>query len=58
MSLIKCPECNKSISSKAETCPHCGYILEKSSFILWIMGLLVLILLAASILADAISSYK
>ena len=24
MSLIKCPECQKSISDKAEFCPHCG----------------------------------
>lgn len=25
MSLIKCPECEKEISDKAEICPHCGY---------------------------------
>lgn len=25
MALIKCPECNKKISDKAENCPHCGY---------------------------------
>lgn len=24
MSLIKCTECNKEISDKATTCPHCG----------------------------------
>jgi len=24
MSLIKCPECGKEISDKAESCPHCG----------------------------------
>lgn len=24
MSLIKCNECNKEISSTAESCPHCG----------------------------------
>ena len=24
MALIKCPECNKEISSKAPTCPQCG----------------------------------
>lgn len=24
MSLIKCPECGKMISDKAESCPHCG----------------------------------
>lgn len=24
MALIKCPECGKQISDKAEVCPHCG----------------------------------
>lgn len=24
MALIRCPECRKEISDKAETCPHCG----------------------------------
>lgn len=24
MALIKCPDCNKEISSLAETCLHCG----------------------------------
>ena len=28
MSLIKCPECKKTISSTVETCPHCGYKLS------------------------------
>ncbi|MEG2458174.1 MAG: zinc ribbon domain-containing protein [Bacilli bacterium] len=25
MSIIKCPECGKEISTSATTCPHCGY---------------------------------
>lgn len=25
MALIYCPECKKSISDTAETCPHCGF---------------------------------
>ena len=29
IALINCPECNKEISDKAETCPHCGYKLPK-----------------------------
>lgn len=29
MALIKCPECDKEISDKAENCPHCGYSFEK-----------------------------
>ena len=28
MALIKCPECKKSISDKADTCPKCGYELK------------------------------
>lgn len=29
MALIKCPECNKEVSDKAEVCIHCGYPLNK-----------------------------
>ena len=25
MALIKCPECERDVSSKATACPHCGY---------------------------------
>lgn len=25
MALIRCPECGKEISNKAEACPNCGY---------------------------------
>ena len=31
MALIDCPECNKSISSAAESCPSCGYKLTGRS---------------------------
>lgn len=31
MSLILCPECGTKISSKATSCPHCGYVSENSS---------------------------
>lgn len=29
MALIKCPECGKSISDHAVSCPHCGYVMKK-----------------------------
>ena len=29
MSLIKCPECNKDLSTQATSCPHCGYSLNR-----------------------------
>lgn len=28
MALIKCPECGKEISDKAQKCIHCGYPLK------------------------------
>lgn len=28
MSMTKCPECNGDVSTRAETCPHCGYPLK------------------------------
>lgn len=31
MSLILCPECGAKISSKATTCPHCGYVSNDST---------------------------
>lgn len=31
MALIKCPECGKEISNKAESCPNCGYKLTKQN---------------------------
>lgn len=29
MALIKCPECNNDVSTKAISCPHCGYPIAK-----------------------------
>lgn len=31
MALINCPECNKQISDKANSCPHCGYPINNFS---------------------------
>lgn len=30
MAMITCPECGKEISSLAESCPNCGYVLVKN----------------------------
>lgn len=30
MALIKCPECNKEVSTAATICPHCGYPINNS----------------------------
>ncbi len=32
MALIKCPECGKQMSDKAEACPHCGCPVEPKRF--------------------------
>ena len=29
MAIIKCPECNATVSNTANTCPHCGYNIKK-----------------------------
>jgi len=31
MAMIKCRECEREISNKAEKCPHCGFPLSKKS---------------------------
>lgn len=33
MALIKCPECEANISSKAENCPHCGFPIKKKQLV-------------------------
>lgn len=36
MALIKCPECGKNISDKAEACPNCGCPMEyESDNVIW-----------------------
>lgn len=29
MALIKCPECGKQVSDKAQTCPNCGFSISQ-----------------------------
>lgn len=31
MALIKCPECEKEVSSAAPSCPHCGFVLNAAA---------------------------
>jgi hypothetical protein len=51
MALIYCPECNRPISDKANSCPACGYPLEKKGgvwivilFILYVISIIFIIL--------------
>lgn len=34
MKTIKCKECGKELSSKADICPNCGYRVKKRLFII------------------------
>lgn len=31
MAIINCPECNHGVSSHADACPSCGYVINRSS---------------------------
>jgi|GEM_PF-5631014 len=35
MAVIKCPDCGKEVSTKAESCPNCGRILIKKTGCVW-----------------------
>lgn len=59
MSLIQCPECQHEISDQGKFCSHCGYQLsqiatpineKKVKNVMWIVGAIVAILLAISII--------
>ena len=46
MSLIKCPECGGQLSSRAPTCPHCGYPQRPPDTFPWRLALLVIMVVA------------
>lgn len=55
MSLNKCPECGKEVSSSAKVCPNCGKKLKKSLFvkiILWTLGIFVGLAVIGAFLGD------
>ena len=43
MSLIKCKECGKEISSEAEVCPHCGKKIDEGNMFSKLVGILVIL---------------
>lgn len=56
MALTKCPECKKEMSSKAKSCPHCGFAKpEPTSFG---CGSLILIAIVISIVVSVCSPDK
>ncbi len=52
MALITCPECKKEISDSANSCPHCGYVInenkskpkKKKGCFTWVLVIIVLLL--------------
>lgn len=56
MALIKCPECNKEISSQSNMCPHCGYRTNSQNnkrtvkLILCLLGMILFIVLIVVII--------
>lgn len=34
MALITCPECNREVSSSANVCPHCGYVINNNKILI------------------------
>jgi hypothetical protein len=51
MALVKCKECGKEVSSKAETCPNCGVTIKKKSSSPGCLGTGLLIILALFFIA-------
>lgn len=59
MALVKCKECGKEISSKASSCPNCGFVIKKkgtSYSYLWVIILVALILIIIGSLSQSDSS--
>ena len=58
MALIKCPECGKQISDKAEVCPHCGVEARKElAKIQEKRSIIISVILACIVAAVALWAY-
>ena len=57
MSLIKCPECEKEISDKVSSCPHCGYPLKKKAGFYLNKKIVGILIAAALVLIVAIITF-
>ncbi len=67
MSLINCPECNKEISDKAASCPHCGFPLlqeqpgspsRKSNLLIAVLFIGSFLIIAAIVIVFAIKPHR
>ena len=60
MALSSCPECKKSVSSKANSCPHCGFVPKRkgcSSTLVWGFLIVFVLIVLAAMCSDN-SDYK
>ena len=57
MGLIKCEECNKEISSEADSCPHCGFKNKKAGC-LTVFGYGLVVVIILSLIGQCSSSNK
>lgn len=53
MAIVKCKECGKDKSQKAEVCPHCGFKQHKTSFVTWLVAIFIGLPVLASIFIGA-----
>ena len=49
MSLIKCLDCQKEISQRAQSCPHCGGLTRGGTAKEWFSGAIKGLVLAAAL---------
>ena len=71
MALIKCPECDREISSQARVCPNCGYhlksnraervlhkISEKKKLIAFILSVIVIAIIALCVYSNTLTPHE
>ena len=52
MSIIKCKECQEEISSEAKVCPKCGHPNNKSNFLFYFIGFIIVAILVGIMLPN------
>lgn len=58
MALIKCPECNKDVSSSALSCPNCGFDVKHRKWYMKKYGQYLIIIVLIFVLYNAYTFYK
>lgn len=53
MALRKCKDCGKEISKRADSCPHCGAPIRKTSLFTWIVTIIIGLVIIGAITEDS-----